>query len=83
MYADDAGTEGTFEVIRHYLDDFMMQGNPHGYFPEPTKSVLVISPRNVLKAEVFFRGYRLQIVTWGRYLGGFVGSKETYDCWLG
>ena len=53
------------------------------YFPELTKSILVMSPRNAPRAEAFFRGCRLQILTGSRYRGGFVGSKADQDCWMG
>ena len=41
-----------------------------------------MSPRNVLRAEVFFRGYVLQVVTGRQYLRGFVGKKAAQDRWL-
>ena len=66
-YADYSGVGSTFGGIRSEL----------------AKSILVVSPRNVLQAEAFFRGYGLQIMTGSRYLGGFVGSKAVQDCWLG
>ena len=66
----------TFEGIRFHIDDLMVQGPQRGYFQEPTKSVMVVSPHNVPRTEAFFRGYGLQILTGSRYLGGFVGSKE-------
>ena len=61
----------------------MVRGPPLGYFPEPTNSILVISPWNVLRVDSFFLGCRLQIVTGGRYIGVFVGSKAAQDFWLG
>ena len=59
VYADDTRPEGNFEVIRCHLDDLMVQVPPHGYFPNPNKSVLVMSTRNVMRAEAFFWGYGL------------------------
>ena len=61
----------------------MVQGTPRGYFPEPTKSILVVSPWNVPQAEAFFRVYRIQIVTGRYYLRGFGGSEAAQDCWMG
>ena len=58
-YAYDARPGGTFELIRCHLDDLMVQVPPHGYFPNPNKSVLVMSTRNVMRAEAFFWGYGL------------------------
>ena len=78
-YADDAGAGGTSEGIRRHLDGLMVRGPPQGYFPKPTKSILVVSPRKIPQAEAFFRGYGFQIVTGNRYLGGFVRNKEAQD----
>ena len=39
-----------------------------------------MSTWNVPRADSFFWGYGLQIVTGSRYLGGFVGT-ETYQAW--
>ena len=61
----------------------MVRGPPCGYFPEMTKSILVVSPWNVPRAEAFFRGYGLEIVTGSRYIGGFMWSKAAQDLWLG
>ena len=82
-YADESGAGGTFKGIRRHLDDLMVRGPLSGYFPEPTKSILVVSPWNVPQAEAFFRGYGLQIVMGCLYLGGFVGSNAGQDLWMG
>ena len=82
-YVYDAGEGITFKGIRLHLDNLMVQGPPWGYFLEPINSVLVVSPCNVPRAEAFFRVYRLQIVTGGRYLGGFVGTEVYQTRWLG
>ena len=82
-YADDSGASGTFEGIRHHLDDLMVRGPPQGLFLEPTKSILVVSSWNFPRAEAFFRSYGLQIVTGSLYLGGFWGTKEAQEHYLG
>ena len=61
----------------------MVRGTPRGYFTDPTKRILIVSSQNVPRAEAFFWGYSLQIVTRSRYHGGFVGSKSSQDYWLG
>ena len=58
-YADDAGAGENFADIRLHLDDLMLQGPLQGYFPELTKIILIVSLRNVLRAEDFFRRYAL------------------------
>ena len=50
------------------------RGPPRGYFPEPTKSIFVVAPRNVPREEEFFRWMGLHIVTVIWYLGGFIGD---------
>ena len=61
----------------------MVQGPPCCYFPEPIKSVLVVSPQNVPHAQDFLRWCRLQIMTGRCYLGGFVGKESEHEQWLG
>ena len=61
----------------------MVIGPPQGYLPEPTKSILIVSPRNVPRAEAIFWRYGLQIVTGGRYLGDLVSTKAAQDHFLG
>ena len=58
-YADDDGSCRTFEGIWKHMDDLMTRGTPQGYFPEPTKRILVVSPWNVPRVDSFFRGYRI------------------------
>ena len=80
---DDARSRGTFKGIRQNLDNLMVRGTPQGYSPEPTNSILFVSPWNIPRAEVFFRGYGHHIVIGSRYLGGLVVSKAAQDRWLG
>ena len=47
------------------------------------KSILVVSPRNVPRAEAFFRGCRLQIVTGSRFLRVFVVKKDVQELCMG
>ena len=53
-YADDSGAKGTLTGIKQNLNVLVVQGSPRGYFPEPTKSILVVSPQNVPQVEAFF-----------------------------
>ena len=58
-YADSAGLGGTFKGIRSHIDNLIVRGHPRGYFPDITKSILVMSPWNIPRAEAFFWGYGL------------------------
>ena len=81
-YADDAGAGGKISDMQHHLNEPMVRGPPWGYFTEPTKSILVLSPQNFPQAEAFFWGYGLQVVTGRRYLGGFFGTEIAQAWWL-
>ena len=73
-YADDAEAGGGFQYILAHLRDMQARGPSRGYFPEPTKSILVVAPINVAREEEFFRGVGFQVVTGSWYLGGFIGD---------
>ena len=49
---------------------------------QPTKSILAVAPRNVARAEDFFRGMGIKIFNRSWYLGGFVGDRAAEDGWL-
>ena len=77
---DDAG--GKFPHILDHLQDLQVRDPPRGYFPEPTKRILVVDLRNVSQAEDLFQGMGLKIVMGSRYLGGFIRDGETEKRWL-
>ena len=60
----------------------MVRGIPRGYLLDPTKRILVVSPRNFPRVEVFFWGCGFKFVMSSRYLGGFVGKEEAQAQWL-
>ena len=64
------------------MREMMVLGPLQGYSPEPTKSILVVSPRVVLKAEEYFRGMGVRVVSGICYLGGFIGDPVSEDAWL-
>ena len=72
------------EITNQYLGNFLneLKNSPYlgykrkqaraparGYYPEPTKIILVVAPGNVARPEEFFRGMGIQVVTGHRYLG--------------
>ena len=81
-YLDDAGAGGKFPYILAHLQKLQASGLSRGYFPEPTKSILVVAPRNVAWAGEFFKGMGIKVVTESRYLGGFIGEGEAEKSWL-
>ena len=81
-YTDDARAWGTFHHILAHFWDMQARGPPRGYFPDPTKSILVVAPGNVTRAEDFLQGMVMQIVTGSRYLGGFIRDGAAEKSWL-
>ena len=66
-----------------HLRDLSARGPARGYYPEPTKSILVVAPRNVARSKEHFRGLGIRVVTGHRYLGGFLGDEAAEREWLG
>ena len=81
-YADDAGAGGTFQKVHAHFRDLQAQGPARGYYPEPTKSILVVAPGNVARDEEHFRGLGIQALTGNHYLGGFIGDADAERDWL-
>ena len=42
-YADDTGAVGKFGDVMSHFRDLHLRGPARGYFPEPTKSILVVA----------------------------------------
>ena len=81
-YADDAGAWGRFQDIMAHFRDLQLKGPARGYFSNPTKSILVVSEKNVPRAKAYFRGMGIKVVTGSRYLGGYIGELETEAQWV-
>ena len=81
-YADDAGVGGKFEHIIAHIHDLQARGLSRGYYPEPTKSISVVALRNVARAEEFFRGVGIHVVTGHQNLGGLICYREAEKRWL-
>ena len=50
-YSDDVGAGGTFIDVQAHFQDLQAQGPAWGYYPETTKSILVMAPGNVARPE--------------------------------
>ncbi|WP_288993061.1 hypothetical protein, partial [uncultured Marinobacter sp.] len=81
-YADDAGAGGKFDAIKQHFAKLQEIGQHYGYYPEPTKSILIVSHENLPAATAAFKDLEFTITTGNRYLGGFIGEKDTRDRWI-
>jgi hypothetical protein len=78
-YADDAGAGGYFDPIRRQLQEI---GPNYGYFPEQSKSILIVSQHNLEAGRTTFADLDFKVTTGHRYLGGFLGDKDALTAWI-
>ncbi len=81
-YADDAGAGGKFNAIRRHFIQLQEIGPNYGYFPEPSKSIIVVASHNLEKAKPYFKDLGFEVVTGCRYLGGFIGEASNQQLWI-
>ena len=75
-YADDSSCIGELSFIRQWFDRLLSGGPAYGYFPEPSKTVLVVRSSYLQKANDLFHDLGVRVVTGSRFLGGFVGERS-------
>ena len=81
-YADDVGAGGAFKDVQAHFQDLQARGPAQGYYLEPIKSILVVAPGNVARADEHLRGLGIRVVMGHRYLGGFLGYIAAEREWL-
>ena len=82
-YADDSSALGKLEKLLDWLLLLMENGPKYGYYPEPSKSYLVVHPNFIDEAHRLFDQFGIKIVEGRRYLGGYVGSEEGKSIFTG
>ncbi len=89
-YADDATATGTLQDLRQWWHSLTKDGPNYGYFPNSTKSWLVVKDEHEDEATRIFEGLNLNITTKGRpLLGAAIGChsyveqyvSEKVDIW--
>ena len=73
-FVKDAAVGGGFEEVTEVFRLLATTVPARGYFPKPTKSILVVKPAMVERAKAHFDHLGFTVVTGTRYLGGFIGS---------
>lgn len=81
-YADDSSIVGEWRVIKGWIQVLVEIGPKIGYFPEPSKSLLIVSPEQVEAAEQYFSEEKFEVITGARYLGGFLGRRVDAELYL-
>ncbi|MEO7176741.1 MAG: reverse transcriptase domain-containing protein [Saprospiraceae bacterium] len=88
-YADDATGCDSFERMRQWFDALQSKGPKYGYFPKPSKCILVVKPERFSKGQEIFKGTGVSLQTDGtkdtgveinttgtRHLGAAVGTSD-------
>ena len=65
-----------------HFRDLQARGPARGYYPETTKSILVVAPGNVDQEEKHFQGLGIRVVMWHRYLGVYIRDREAEGSWF-
>ena len=75
-YADDLTAVGTVMPLRNWWEMLCRLGPKFGYFPEGSKSWLIVKEKEVQKAQSVFKDTNIKITTEGqRHLGAVIGSE--------
>ena len=81
-YADDAAAGGKLSHLKAWWDRLTELGPDYGYYPNASKSWLIVKEEHLPAAEITFRESGVAITKEGRrYLGGAIGTRmfvETY-----
>ena len=75
-YADDSSCVGELSSVRRWFDRLLIDGPAYGYFPEPSKTVLVVGSSDLERASDLFCDLGVSVVTGSRFLGGFMGERS-------
>ena len=80
-YAGDTRALGAFVRIETYFNSLTHQDPGCGYYPEPSKSVLIVHPDNIKARKVFGTRHGFIVCTGAHCLGGYIGDDESKsDC---
>lgn len=82
-FADDAAGGGRIEHLRQWWDLLEHKGPMYGYFPNGTKTWLIVKNKHFEAAELAFRDTSVQVTTEGRrHLGSALGSSEFVELYV-
>ena len=70
-YADDSAAIAKLKKLKIWLKNLIEEGPAFRYFPEPSKSFLVVDKHYAEQAHHIFDKYSITIVEGKKFLGGF------------
>ena len=82
-FADDITAAGDIAALREWWDHLLEIGPCYGYFPQPTKSWLIVKNEKHAEAIDTFEGTEIQISIDGeRHLGAVIGSADKKTAYI-
>jgi hypothetical protein len=75
-FADDASACALLARLRDWFIRLLEVGPSFGYYPQPTKSYLVVNGDNLDLAHQIFDSLGVKIVKGHRLLGGYIGDPD-------
>ena len=76
-YADDFTAGGTIESLKYWWDTLCKLGPKFGYYPQASKTWLIVKDAYVKKSNKIFKNSSIQITSTGqRHLGAVIGTTE-------
>ena len=81
-YADDSVSLGEFDKILLYFILLKQFGPGCGYYPKPSKIVLVVHRYDIKNKKEFVLHHGFKVYTGAQYLGGFIENEEFKWDWL-
>ena len=74
-YADDGAAGGTLDQLQNWWNHLCMEGPGYGYYPKPSKTVLVVKEGLEEVAKSMFPDIQVKSFQ-HKYLGSFIGSEK-------
>ena len=78
-FVDDLGGAGKLAEVRQWWDNVRHYGPMFRYYPNPSKSCLVVKDEEYNSATEIFQDTGVNITSsWRKYLGGFIGKVDEH-----
>ena len=82
-YADDSAAIGPLDKVKLWWDTLLNEGPKYGYYPNSTKTWLVVEESQLESANDIFSNTGVNVTTEGRpYLGAAIGTRSYVDKYM-
>jgi hypothetical protein len=82
-FADDATAGGGLTGLRRWWDRIIERGPAYGYYPNPSKTCLVVKKESAEMAKEVFKGTGISITEEGkRHLGAAIGTQSFVESYV-